>query len=872
MRAARNFLLAGDRAAWIVCCVLVGLVFALYVAVSLNAGDGQPVMPVDDAYIHFQYARQIARGQFYAYNPGLPATSGATSFLYPYVLAVGYVLGFQGLNLGLWAMSIGALALLGAAWAVYRLTRLFGVAPGLAALVMSAFIFTGSVSWHFMSGMETGLIVCFTLWTFYAFATRQPRVFIGFATLLALTRPEGGIMTLIAVVLWALREIRSEPQRRKGHKGAFSLRSWRLGGLIIPLFAIGIQPLVNLLLTGSISASGNQAKSLFGIIPAYPDVIWGRIFENFGRFWGELLTGGSRDGLWYLPLGIGLLALAGLFWIIQRHKRWGVFWLMVGWLLIVSAAISTLDTAFWHFKRYQMPLLALLFPLAGWGVEFIGQSMHRQMYANISTFDLRGVRVGILGILTLFALWTVWNFLNYYGLNTQNVAAQPLVMARWINANTPEDAVIAVHDVGTTRYIGDRTTLDMVGLTTPNAAEYWRNGPGAVGEFLIANRPDYLAAYNDARGLNYLANTPIYRDLLAGFTASFDLRYNVALGGTFQGVYQPNWEASDRAAQPQQTTTLDYLREMQLVDEINVANLDSEREHNYRWSDHERFPGFITEFYGLYYLSGAQAESEPEIFMDGGRRINGEEAFTLKTNLDQDLILITRVHPQNGGTYDVYVNGEKIGTRVLFTQPGNWLEISTLIPSEFVTDDSTEIRIVPNTPGGHYQPYYHWAYQGDYQPEPPLNEPTVTYQDGAIELRSLGFQYDDLAGSGELWVGFSWRTSSGASGDYKAFVHVYSNINEPPVAQSDRRPGTGTLPPGNWLPGEITDEILVDVSTLSAGTYAIAIGLYDPVTNERLLPTLVNSQTPTGLEVILDEPGHRLLIGALTIPEHSNDE
>src|SRR5512145_661208 len=98
---------------WGICCTLAGVVFLAYVCASLTAGRGEPVMPLDDVYIHFQYAKQIAAGQPYVYNPGLPPSSGATSFLYPYLLAVGYLLGFQGLNLGLWAMGLGALALAG---------------------------------------------------------------------------------------------------------------------------------------------------------------------------------------------------------------------------------------------------------------------------------------------------------------------------------------------------------------------------------------------------------------------------------------------------------------------------------------------------------------------------------------------------------------------------------------------------------------------------------------------------------------------------------------------------------------------------------------------------------------------------------------
>ncbi len=77
-------------------------------------------MPLDDAYIHFQYARQLADGEPYVYNPGEAPTSGATSFIYPYVLAVGYLLGFKGLNLGLWAMGVGTSTLLLSGWLIYH--------------------------------------------------------------------------------------------------------------------------------------------------------------------------------------------------------------------------------------------------------------------------------------------------------------------------------------------------------------------------------------------------------------------------------------------------------------------------------------------------------------------------------------------------------------------------------------------------------------------------------------------------------------------------------------------------------------------------------------------------------------------------------
>src|SRR5215510_3257435 len=82
---------------WGLFCAVSGAIFLAYALASRAVGRGDYVMPLDDVYIHFQYARQLAAGQPYVYNPGLPPSSGATSFLYPYILAVGYLIGFQGL-------------------------------------------------------------------------------------------------------------------------------------------------------------------------------------------------------------------------------------------------------------------------------------------------------------------------------------------------------------------------------------------------------------------------------------------------------------------------------------------------------------------------------------------------------------------------------------------------------------------------------------------------------------------------------------------------------------------------------------------------------------------------------------------------------
>jgi hypothetical protein len=784
-------------------------------------------MPLDDTYIHFQYARQLASGQPYIYNPGQPPTSGATSFLYPFILAIGYLLGFQGLNLGLWALLVGMAALGGSAWLVYQLGKAHDASDLLAVLVAVVFILSGPVSWHFMSGMETGLAMLFMLATLYMVVASRLQGFVVAATFLALVRPEGGILAVLAAAIMGV-QLRHKLKRRD------------LLWLLVPVLAVGIQPLVNLVFTGSAIATGNQAKSLLSLIPPDKDVVLGRITDNFVRMWRELLVPGDlfEPGTAGIA-GIGLVAVIGLGSLLLKRGSRLVGLLLVLWFLAGTTAISTLDTAFWHFKRYQMPLAVLCYPLAIVGVSamiaWIGRvwkAVRAPLGLNELRFAIAIVSAGfwVFALVSIvFSVPTSWDYWKYYFLNADSVYLQPLQMARWLAANTPPDATIAVHDVGMMRYVGGRTTLDMVGLTTAGAAEAWRNGPGAVAQFLERLRPDYVAAYTDARGLSYLADTGIYGEQLASYTVDYEESSNVALAGHFQGIYRTDWSDTAHANEVLQPSVLNYLTDFERVDSLDVADLQSEQAHDYRWSDSQQLPGFPTEVYEQSYLSCGLADCR---VLDGGRRINGEETFTLKTHPNEDLILVTRLQPINTGTFDVYAGDTKVATRWIPAIPGQWLEVPTLVPRRYVTSNTLDVRIVPHTPGGHYMPYHHWAFQGQYPTPSTASNVVASFQQGRIGLADE----DSVYKSRKLMVTLDWQTLGEAQGDYRVFLHVYNNIDEPPVAQLDRRPGDGTLPPGNWLPGVFRDTMEVDLSSLPAGAYRLAVGMYDPLTNERLMP------------------------------------
>ncbi|HVO43570.1 MAG TPA: hypothetical protein VMT34_13145, partial [Aggregatilineales bacterium] len=327
------------------------------------SGKPTPVLPLDDAYIHFQYARAMAEGHPLHYNPDQPATSGGTSLLYPAFLAVGYAVGFRGESLGWWALAIGVLAWLGAVWLFYRVAiwRTVG-GRWIAVGVATAFTITGCIAWANLSGMETPLMILFTLLTLDRVIRDDLRGTLIAGVLVTLTRPEGLVIGLLAV-LYGVRRRRNP---------------CTLLAALPVIIAAGVQPTINLLATGSATASGLQAKSYLYLVPPDTGKIIILIGNNFLRLWGELISGYSPDDGAYISPYLFLMALLlvgiGVYrvWRPARSPDSSVpgplapVLLVAGWLVGLSAVVATLETAFWQFKRYQQPLIVLLFVLGAW--------------------------------------------------------------------------------------------------------------------------------------------------------------------------------------------------------------------------------------------------------------------------------------------------------------------------------------------------------------------------------------------------------------------------------------------------------------------------------------------------------------------------
>ncbi|MBN1202752.1 MAG: hypothetical protein JXJ20_12940 [Anaerolineae bacterium] len=835
--------------AWLALCVTGGLVIVLYVSLSLSVSADPLLMPLDDTYIHFQYARQLAQGEPMVYNPGDPATSGGTSLLYPPLLALGYVLGFDGWSLAQWALGTGALCFLGSAWLVYLIARdnplLNGRRqPGYALWLALAYALAGPFVWAALSGMESALVLFAALLTFYAVQRDRFRLATAAAILLTLTRPEGAILSGLAVLALALR-LPWPPDR--------AARGRRVMCLALPLLAALVQPVINVLATVDVSSNGMLAKShLYNTGASMRERLLDTL-EFFGRMWSELLRGTNPDvGLYTSPLlaGVALIGLVVGGWLAWRRRRLNAAVLALVWIIALTAAVATLDTAFWQFKRYQLPVMALLFPAAAWTVGLAGDWLERR--------GLRRLRWALPALILLPSAYTTITFARNYAENVTVVRDQQVPMAEWAADNLPEDARIGAHDVGLVRYFGERDLYDVVGLTTPGPARSWRQGPGAIYEHMASSdyRPDYFAIYPDVQGLRYLLDAGVFGDVLAEFPIDLP-PHNVAAATGYQAVYVADWSTTRPAEHIAQPTTLEYVAGLALVDQVDVANLDSEADHRYRWWSDKTPPGFVTEVYRHVYHACALDEADCWA-TDGGRVITGGETFTLRTRQGEDLLLVTRLHGRASVPLAVSVNDRRLTQRVQPSVPGRWLEVVTWVPADRITGSETVIRIEPQITDPTveaYLPYYHWAYQGIFEPQEAGDAaPIATFgQAGAVRL--LDYSLTQQAGSFE--VGLTWLGDAPGTGDGVVFVHLYGDTNAEPVAQTVSRPAGGVLPPGNWLPGPIQDVYTVTVQDdLPPGQYAVAIGLYDARTGIRY-PVSGEGADSTG----------RLFIGVVTIRE-----
>jgi arabinofuranosyltransferase len=421
---------------------------------------GAAGLPLDDAWIHLHFARNLAEGAGFSYNPGVPV-AGSTAPLWTLLLAAGARV--AGASLGM-AKTLGVAGALAAALVLRRAALAWGASPSAALVAAVALVWSGPFAWGALSGMEVTLAALLVAAALLAVARDH----------LALTALTGGLATLArpeAVVLLPFLALARRPTPRR-----LALFAAIVVAALLPFVAFCWAT------TGTPFPSTAAAKVEGGLL--------GRLMglrEPARVTWLERPLAFSLDWLTWLTRTHPLLPLA-LAAIVLVWRRRGRALGMVGLVLLAHplamAVLAPYRGPGFQEGRYSIHLLpvALLLLATAW--------------TDIAP-TRGGARAASLGgvVYLAVALVTLAPAAERYAWGVQNINAMQVHLGRWVDAHLPRSATLAVNDIGAIAYFSRRPVIDLMGLVTPEIRPYRRAGEAGVLRFVAERCPDFVIVF-----------------------------------------------------------------------------------------------------------------------------------------------------------------------------------------------------------------------------------------------------------------------------------------------------------------------------------------------------------------------------------------
>jgi arabinofuranosyltransferase len=472
----------------------------LYVGYSLHFGFVG--FPLDDAWIHQTYARNLGLYQQLAYNLGEPSV-GSTSPLWTVLLTPAYVLSIEP---RVWTYLLGALFLALTGWTIHRLSRLLFPQETLVPWLTAAFcLLEWHLAWAAFSGMETILFVFLSLLTLERhLAGAKPFVVGVFCGLLTTTRPEGAI--LLALLVLDTIAVRWGTIRRPTRGGLGTHILLLLVGFFVPVAPYLI---VNLSVSGNLLPNTFYAKQaeyeeLLSSLPVW--VRWARV--TIAPFVGAQIL---------LVPGCLYAAYKG-FALRERRILLPLAW----WLVLVSLYAIRLPVTYQH-GRYLIPAIPPLVLLGVWGTLSL-PGLHRIVRHTLL------ISIPVL----LLVFWV--RGAQQYATDVRIIDSELAAAGRWIKDNTRPDAVIGAHDIGALGYFSQRFLVDTAGLITPEVIPFIRD-ENRILDFLVERDVDFVVIFPSwyPRMAQNPELQPVYRSTSP---------WIVEAGGDNVVIYETAWGAN----------------------------------------------------------------------------------------------------------------------------------------------------------------------------------------------------------------------------------------------------------------------------------------------------------------------------------------
>jgi len=631
--------------------------------------------PLDDVFIHFDFARETARGKPFQWSDGAGYSSGGTSLLYPFVLAVGYLLGFRKLDLMAWAAIIACVSVFSLLVAARRLW--VGLPRATSYLLPLGVLCVGALDWSLFSGMEVALFLA--LWGGAVIAwddlsraasssevsLYKPAALLGaWGASIVATRPEGGAALLVLAVsgLW----------RARARNRLEMLKLLLLAGApaLCVLLAHGI---ANRVLTGESTAAGALVKLEMNHPFFTPQAVWDAWLFHFKYQILRVTQYHFADMAVYGWLA-WLLAVAPFFFSNTRRVA-GVLWAsLLSWMMIVALN----GQVRWQNERYTMPAVAWLLLASTLGLAVLLSHAYRSR--KLVSSGLAAAAVLAAGVFVYHQAPRFREQLWFFGRASRNILDQHLTAGALIRHDAAlQSKRVLVGDAGAIPYASDVPALDVIGLGGFRGlpfARATRTNIAAAVELIeripSAERPDLLAIYP-----GWWSDFPLWFGTRVG---EVPVRGNVICGGASKVLYRPRWEPLDRSGVPFSLAAGEHV-----LDSVDQADLVSEKEHAYALS--VKHIGFV-----FMKLLPNPARSREDLW-DAARIVppGVSESFRLRHLApDKPLVLILRSAPTAKTGFDVSSSGKVLG-HVQLTPKDGWVETRVTLPPPGASEVTLEL-------------------------------------------------------------------------------------------------------------------------------------------------------------------------------------
>jgi len=524
----------------LVSLLLVGcLTLGIFAFTAHRFTSGQGGVPLDDAWIHFQFARNLAQGDGLSFNPGQP-TSGSTAPLWTLLLAAVYAVGGEFPVAGQLLSGICFLVVLGITYGLGG--RLTGDrwAGWLAGMVVAT---NGRMVWAGLSGLETCLFAALSLLAIGAHLDDQTaqrrtpgvvrphrlRTALLFG-LAALCRPEGYLLFALAMAGTIWSGVRHATRGMQG----VSRIAYDVWPPVLLFAAIVLPYLVfSLRTSGHLLPNTYHAKATVDFLPD----------RDFLSVAARYLILDNPLLLAFYVLGVVGLLFPALGLSKRRAALLGL------WSAGLPLVYAFLHATLYQHGRYLIPLIpcnALI------GV--MGLLEARRILAPLLPVDFRRLlspgslsqpvplagkgRVAVVSLLVVLGTaWRLPEMARLYAWNVDNINRMHVALGRWAAEHTPPDALLALNDIGAITYFSGRPVVDLAGLITPEVVPILRSPDrdALLVDFLAEREAQYVMIFP-----NWFPGLAARDDVLEP-VHQVTLERNTICGGPTMVVYRAHW-------------------------------------------------------------------------------------------------------------------------------------------------------------------------------------------------------------------------------------------------------------------------------------------------------------------------------------------